>query len=178
MARSDRPQGSWSAPIEPACWFTLLCERAHSFELKGATTDRWICLVAQGSLAKTGTGTLTLSGSTFLYVLLWQMEAAFWLWAIVSILLGLGFTFFSGAVEAWLVDALAATGFTGQLEQVFGRGQIVTGVGMLAGSVAGGVSEPWVSSSAGSPQAPRSSSSAVPSPAAAVVKVLLVPNIR
>jgi MFS family permease len=52
--------------------------------------------------------------------------------------LGLGFTFFSGAVEAWLVDALTATGFTGELEAVFGRGQVVTGVGMLTGSVAGG----------------------------------------
>ena len=66
-------------------------------------------------------GTLTLSGSTLLYVLLWQLEAAFWTWAIVSILIGLGFTFFSGAVEAWLVDALAATGFTGEIETVFGR---------------------------------------------------------
>ena len=83
-------------------------------------------------------GTLTLSGSTLLYVLLWQVEAAFPLWAFVSILLGLGFTFFSGAVEAWLVDALAATGFTGPIESVFARGQIVTGVAMLSGSVAGG----------------------------------------
>jgi MFS family permease len=83
-------------------------------------------------------GTLTLSGASLLYVGLWQIEASFWLWAIVSLLLGLGFTFFSGAVEAWLVDALTATGFTGKLETVFGRGQIVTGVGMLSGSVAGG----------------------------------------
>ena len=58
-------------------------------------------------------GTLTLTVSTLLYVLLWQIEAPFWAWAIASILLGLGFTFFSGAVEAWLVDALTATGFTG-----------------------------------------------------------------
>jgi hypothetical protein len=50
----------------------------------------------------------------------------------------LGFTFFSGAVEAWLVDALKETGFTGEIETVFGRGQIVTGIGMLAGSLAGG----------------------------------------
>jgi MFS family permease len=84
-------------------------------------------------------GTITLSISSLLYVLLWQIEGPFWLWAIVSLLLGLGFTFFSGAVEAWLVDALTATGFTGQLETVFGRGQVVTGVGMLTGSVAGGV---------------------------------------
>jgi len=83
-------------------------------------------------------GTITLSLSTLLYVLLWQIEAAFLLWAIVSVLIGLGFTFFSGATEAWLVDALTETGFTGDLETVFGKGQVVTGAAMLIGSVAGG----------------------------------------
>jgi len=83
-------------------------------------------------------GTITLTASTLFYVLLWQIEAPFWQWALASMLLGLGFTFFSGAVEAWLVDALTATGFTGELESVFGRGQIVTGAAMLSGSVAGG----------------------------------------
>src|SRR5215210_1430668 len=56
-------------------------------------------------------GTVVLSVATILYVLLWQVEAPFVAWAAVSIMLGLGFTFFSGAVEAWLVDALTATGF-------------------------------------------------------------------
>jgi MFS family permease len=83
-------------------------------------------------------GTVTLSASTLLYVLLWQVEAPFWQWAVVSVLIGLGFTFFSGAVEAWLVDALTATGFTGAMESVFGRGQVVVGAAMLGGSVAGG----------------------------------------
>jgi MFS family permease len=83
-------------------------------------------------------GTLTLAASTLLYVGLWRIEAPFWAWAVVSILIGLGFTFFSGAVEAWLVDALTATGFTGELDHVFARGQVVSGVAMLAGSVAGG----------------------------------------
>jgi MFS family permease len=83
-------------------------------------------------------GTVTLAASTLLYVLLWQIEAPFWEWAVVSILIGLGFTFFSGAVEAWLVDALTATGFTGVLDAVFARGQVVSGGAMLAGSVAGG----------------------------------------
>jgi MFS family permease len=83
-------------------------------------------------------GTVTLAVSTLLYVLLWQLEAPFWAWALVSIVLGLGFTFFSGAVEAWLVDALTATGYTGDMETVFGRGQMVGGVAMLTGSVAGG----------------------------------------
>jgi MFS family permease len=84
-------------------------------------------------------GTLTLTATTLLYVLLWRVEAPFWTWALVSLGLGLGFTFFSGAVEAWLVDALAATGFTGRLEEVFGRGQVVGGVAMLGGAAGGGL---------------------------------------
>ena len=84
-------------------------------------------------------GTLTLAASTLAYFFLWQVEAGFWLWAVVSMLLGLGFTFFSGAVEAWLVDALHHAGYEGDLEAVFGRGQMVSGAAMLGGSVAGGV---------------------------------------
>ncbi|MEV4516475.1 MFS transporter [Dactylosporangium sp. NPDC049525] len=83
-------------------------------------------------------GTVTLAVTTGLYVWLWQLHAPFWPWAAVSLLLGLGFTFFSGAVEAWLVDALAATGDDGPLEAVFARGQVIGGVAMLTGSVAGG----------------------------------------
>ncbi|MBT2534172.1 MFS transporter [Arthrobacter sp. ISL-48] len=84
-------------------------------------------------------GTVTLSVSTYLYYLLWQFSAPFWGWAVVSVLLGLGFTFFSGAVEAWLVDALQFSGYEGGMEKVFGRGQMVWGFGVLAGSLAGGV---------------------------------------
>src|SRR5688572_17965522 len=68
-------------------------------------------------------GTLPLVASTLFCVFLWHAEASCWPWAGASIFLGLGFTFFSGAVEAWLVDALKATGFTGAIERVFGRGQ-------------------------------------------------------
>lgn len=84
-------------------------------------------------------GTITLSASTALYWMLWLWHAPFLWWAIVSVLLGLGFTFFSGAVDAWLVDALTETGYTGSLEAVFGRGLVVTGAAMFAGSVLGGV---------------------------------------
>jgi MFS family permease len=84
-------------------------------------------------------GTVTLAASTLVYFFLWQFEAPFWQWAIVSMLLGLGFTFFSGATEAWLVDALNFAEYQGDLEAVFGRGQMVSGVAMLGGSVAGGV---------------------------------------
>ena len=76
--------------------------------------------------------------STLLYLLMWQIEAPLWGWAIASVVIGLGFTFFSGATEAWLVDALDATGYTGPLESVFARGQVVAGVAVLVGSVGGG----------------------------------------
>ena len=84
-------------------------------------------------------GAATLSAGTVLYVLLWWWEAPFAAWAVVSIVLGLGFTFFSGAQEAWLVDALSATGYRGSLDRVFGRGQAVTGAAQLSGSVLGGL---------------------------------------
>jgi MFS family permease len=84
-------------------------------------------------------GAGTLLASTLLYLLMWQVEAPFIGWALASALLGLGFTFFSGATEAWLVDALSATGYEGDLETVFGRAQVVGGGAMLVGSVAGGV---------------------------------------
>jgi len=84
-------------------------------------------------------GTVTLAVTTILYWMLWVWQSPFWAWALVSVLLGLGFTFFSGAVDAWLVDALKATSYTGSLETVFGRAQIVGGVAMLSGSVLGGV---------------------------------------
>jgi MFS family permease len=84
-------------------------------------------------------GALTLLLSTLLYLVMWQLHASLWGWAIASILLGLGFTFFSGATEAWLVDALKATGFQGHLEHVFGRAQTIGGAAMLVGSVSGGL---------------------------------------
>ena len=84
-------------------------------------------------------GAASLFASTLLYFAMWQAHAPFVGWALASVLLGLGFTFFSGATEAWLVDALGATGFEGSLESVFGRGQTVSGAAMLTGSVLGGV---------------------------------------
>jgi MFS family permease len=99
----------------------------------GVVADGW------GRRASFLLGTVTLAVSTYLYYLLWQLSAPFWAWAVVSVLLGLGFTFFSGAVEAWLVDALHFSAYEGNLETVLGRGQMVSGIAMLVGSAAGGV---------------------------------------
>ena len=83
-------------------------------------------------------GAATLFVSTLAYLWLWEIKGPFWAWAIVSIVLGLGFTFFSGATEAWLVDGLKASGFEGDLDNVFAKGSIATGFAMLTGTLAGG----------------------------------------
>jgi MFS family permease len=56
----------------------------------------------------------------------------------MSAVLGLGFTFYSGALEAWLVDALDANSYHGKLDGVFARAAMVSGAAMLIGSVGGG----------------------------------------
>ncbi len=83
-------------------------------------------------------GAATLLVSTLLYLTMWRIQAPLLGWAVSSILLGLGFTFFSGATEAWLVDALAFTGQKESLESFMAKGQVVGGAAMLTGSVAGG----------------------------------------
>lgn len=88
-------------------------------------------------------GASTLAISTALYLYMWQIHGPFWGWAASSMFLGLGFTFFSGALEAWLVDALQATKFSGSLESVLAKGQIVGGVAMLTGSFLGGAIAQW-----------------------------------
>ena len=99
----------------------------------GVVADTW------GRRASYLLGTITLAVTTFMYFMLWQVHAPFWEWAVVSILLGLGFTFFSGAVEAWLVDAMTESGYKDDFEAVFGKGQIASGAGMLVGSIGGGL---------------------------------------
>lgn len=83
-------------------------------------------------------GAATLLVSTLLYLWMWRTHAPLPGWAIASVLLGLGFTFFSGATEAWLVDALNFTGQGNSLQSVLARGQVVGGAAMLGGSLAGG----------------------------------------
>ena len=80
-----------------------------------------------------------LAATTLLYVALAEMDAGVVLFSVVSVGMGLGFTFYSGAMEAWLVDALNETDFQGLLDRVFARGQQVTGAAMLVGTVGGGL---------------------------------------
>ncbi len=82
---------------------------------------------------------VTLFATTLLYVACawrgWGFAAFLW----ISVLLGLGYTFYTGAVDAWLVDALKATGYAKPLDPVFARGQMYFGAAMLVGTIGGGL---------------------------------------
>jgi MFS family permease len=81
----------------------------------------------------------TLFVTTLLYVAIAWQGWGFWPFAIVSVFLGLGYTFYTGAVDAWLVDALKASEYTEPLEPVFAKGQMVFGAAMLVGTLGGGL---------------------------------------
>lgn len=81
----------------------------------------------------------TLVGSTVLYAITPEMGWGMAGFVIASIVLGLGYTFQTGATDAWLVDALDASGWEGAKDRVFAWGQISWGVGMFVGSLLGGI---------------------------------------
>jgi MFS family permease len=80
-----------------------------------------------------------LCASTLAYLGVAKAHGGLLAFATVSVVMGLGFTFYSGAVEAWLVDALKSTGHEGQFDTVFARGSMVTGAAMLVGTMGGGL---------------------------------------
>ena len=73
------------------------------------------------------------------YVGVAAVGGGLFLFGLMSVVLGLGYTFYSGAMEAWLVDALKATDYSGQLDQVFAKGSLFSGAAMLLGSIGGGI---------------------------------------
>lgn len=79
-----------------------------------------------------------LASTTALYLVLGLTRQGIVPFTVVSLFVGLGFTFYSGALEAWLVDALDAVG-GGDLDRIFARAQQATGVAMVVGTVGGGL---------------------------------------
>ena len=80
----------------------------------------------------------TLGVTTVCYLLAAQAGAGIVAFSVISVFMGLGFTFYSGALEAWLVDGLKSVGEDEQLDHVFARGQQVSGSAMFVGTIAGG----------------------------------------
>lgn len=84
-------------------------------------------------------GCLLLASSTLLYISLWYLKGPLWAWIVIAGVMGISYSFFTGALEAWIVDALNTEGRHTDIEQVLGRGQAVMGSAMLLGSIGGGV---------------------------------------
>lgn len=80
-----------------------------------------------------------LAATTVLYLVAAQAGSGLVVFGAVSVLMGLGFTFFSGALEAWLVDALKSVDGDDHLDHVFARGQQVSGAAMFVGTISGGL---------------------------------------
>ena len=76
---------------------------------------------------------------TLAYVAVPRFGGGFVAFCVASVVLGLGYTFYSGATEAWLVDALDAAGYRDPIDRILARGQIVSSGAMLIGTIAGGV---------------------------------------
>jgi MFS family permease len=81
----------------------------------------------------------TLAVGTLAYVGVAAIDGGLLLFCLAGVILGLGYTFYSGAVEAWLVDALKATGYRHELDGVFARAEIVGSVAMIVGTIGGGL---------------------------------------
>ena len=81
----------------------------------------------------------TILVSTLLYVGFGLAGYGLWPFAAASALLGIGYTFYTGAVDAWMVDALQSVGYEGRLEPIFARYGITFGIFMLIGTTLGGV---------------------------------------
>jgi len=81
----------------------------------------------------------TLAVGTLAYVGVAAIQGGLLLFCLAGVILGLGYTFYSGAVEAWLVDALNATGYRNELDGVFARASIVSSIAMIVGTVGGGL---------------------------------------
>jgi MFS family permease len=80
-----------------------------------------------------------LAVGTLAYVGVAAIHGGLLLFCLAGVILGLGYTFYSGAVEAWLVDALKATGYERELDGVFARASIVSHIAMIVGTVGGGL---------------------------------------
>jgi MFS family permease len=81
---------------------------------------------------------IILAIGTLAYVAVELIDGGLLLFSLAGVILALGYTFYSGATEAWLVDALKATGYEGELDGVFARASTVSSIAMIIGTIAGG----------------------------------------
>lgn len=84
-------------------------------------------------------GAVVLSIGTMGYVAAGSLPQPLFWFVIFSVVLGLGYSFMSGSLEAWLVDSLQFYGEGQQMDRVMAKGGMANNVAMLIGSVGGGL---------------------------------------
>lgn len=82
--------------------------------------------------------TIVLSIGTFGYVWAAGLDNNILYFSLMSVVLGLAYTFYTGAVEAWIVDALNSTGYKGRMDGIFAKAGMITNITMLIGTISGG----------------------------------------
>lgn len=92
---------------------------------------------------------------TSLSMLVYFLGNSFWAFVAAELIGALGLTFLSGALEAWVVDALSSHGYDGEIATVFRQEVYASQAGIIIGSLAGGylgqhdLALPWLASSIG-----------------------------
>lgn len=87
-----------------------------------------------------------------LSMLAYFASGSFWMFVIAELIGAFGLALLSGALEAWVVDALTFHGYDGELSHVFRREVYATQFGIIFGSLMGGylgehdLSLPWLAS--------------------------------
>lgn len=90
-----------------------------------------------------------------LSMFVYYLSGTFWMFVIAELIAALAHSFFSGSLEAWLVDSLKYYGHKGELNNVFKREQQFGQIGVVAGAFVGGyvgmtnLALPWLYSSIG-----------------------------
>ena len=81
---------------------------------------------------------ITLSIGTAIYAAAGYYQLGFGAFVVMTLFIALGFTFYSGAVDAWMVDALKSLDYTEPLDDIFGKVGQVTSWALVGGVLLGG----------------------------------------
>ncbi len=118
----------------------------------------FILEIPTGSFADTcGRGRSVATGCFIIAAafLIYFFATSFWMFILAEIIGALGITFISGALDAWMVDALKHHHYTGKLEKIYADEGFFRLLGLIIGSLSGAylgetdLSLPWLCSAIG-----------------------------
>jgi len=103
-------------------------------------TTLFICEVPTGAVADVFGRKVSYVCSCFLFSLsmfVYAISTSFWGFVLAEIIAAVGYTFSSGAFQAWLVDRLKHQEYTGSLNLIFSKEQQIIQISAILGSISG-----------------------------------------